>query len=128
MAIPKLSTAILLGAMAIPQTCGYEGCAIGAAVYAIGRHHQYNPDYQVKGVSEEAGTAWPFIHTLRVTHPIDKYEEVLRLVIGDLNGYDHLNWTRERIAAWVATVEPQEEEANATTTVSSKVVPAEVPA
>ena len=106
MTIPKLSEAIRLGAMVIPQTCGYKGCAIGAAVYAIGRHHQYNPDYQVKGVPEEAGTAWPFIHTLRVTHPIHRYEEVLRIVISDLNGYFHLGWTRERIAAWVATVEP----------------------
>ena len=129
MTIPKLSEAILLGAMAIPQTCGYQGCAIGTAVYAIGRNIHYRPnDTRLISVRDEASKAWPFLDTLEVKHPFMGYRQTLRVIICHLNGFAELNWTRERIAAWVATVEPQEEVANAPTTVSSEVVPAEVPA
>ena len=111
MTIPKLSEAIRLGAMVIPQTCCYKGCALGAAVYAIGRNHHHSKKDEYKSVGQEADEAWPFITTLIVKHPQKQFTAPLRAIIGELNGFAELHWTRERIAAWVATVEPLDKDA-----------------
>jgi len=96
-----------LGAMVMPQTCDYGGCAIGAAVAAVGRHWQYTTKREPAGVRQAALETWPFLEE-KVRHPTTGAFEQLYIVIGALNGWHELNWSRERIADWVATIEPKE--------------------
>lgn len=101
----KLSEAILLGSLQKPQ--GFDGtghphlpevCAFGAALLATGAHK-----------AESVVAYWPWLVGTRFTCPACQANR-------DDHSYGvipHLNnthkWTRERIAAWVATVEPQEQ-------------------
>lgn len=103
----KLSEAIRLGASAIPWSYGYDGCAIGAAVYAIGRHRLWRQSEDP--VYEEAEREWPFLRR-DYAHPLSGEISPLLTIIGHLNGFSIPGpWTRPQIAAWVATIEPAEE-------------------
>ena len=102
----KLSEAIRLGAMLRPQTRFHlkdqvGTCAMGAALEAVGS-------------GMEGGSfnrLWPWAKTTAVEIPCNfipqGYPYTVERVIADLN--DLYGWTRERIADWVATVEPKED-------------------
>lgn len=102
----KLSDAIRLGAMLGPQVFGksFSGtgdggsCALGAADLAIGRTRLLD------------AFPWAF-KPVKQTVPLDLIpddypcpEDNLTFLIAYLN--DHKRWTRERIADWVASLEP----------------------
>jgi hypothetical protein len=109
----KLSEAILLGSVSSEQGQGTNSmfresvkkCALGAALHAEGtapsRNDDDNNPYRV--VRE----TWPFV-TEYILHPIEGKKRDLLSIIYNLN--DCHGWTRPQIAAWVATVEPQEED------------------
>ena len=105
----RLSEAILLGSTLNPKAIGVRhapdgsSCALGAAEDAIG----------VRGCGL-LESRYPETYNM-VAHPIDGESEMLGCVIASLNnGYGLRQcsfmfkpWSRERIASWVATVEPQ---------------------
>lgn len=107
----KLSEAIRLGAMLRPQTYAHFSttagtCALGAAGEAVGLNlkESFGYDPYVSLLAE-----WPILRdpvTLpkRPTHP----ESVM--ILDDAITYlnDWQRWTREAIADWVQTIEPQE--------------------
>lgn len=101
----QLSDAIRLGAMLKPQEFGHllangRTCAFGAAFDALGLLEV------VLGTSLASATLdqWPWLLT-HAPHPIIAgYVEPAINVILKLNDVEH--WSRERIADWVASVEP----------------------
>lgn len=109
----KLSEAILLGSIGSDQGFGHmsgtksseDKCTIGAALLAVGREVDITPIY-------ELGVVWPWV-TQEVSAPQDvtplenHAEQSVRNYIWWLN--DRMKWTRPQIAAWVASIEPQEE-------------------
>lgn len=105
----KLSDAILLGSTLSEQGFGNDGlignkrCAIGAGRQALGMEDQaWSIAYgQIR-------KAYPFIEALQ-NCPIERCpcNDSILGIIWHLN--DSHRWTREQIAGWVATVEPQEE-------------------
>jgi hypothetical protein len=112
----RLSEAILLGSALHPKAIGIRhapdgsSCALGAAEDACGI---INP-YSLKGPLEER---FPELLGFQ-KHPIDGLMEPLAPIIASLNnGYSFRKgdrrrfpaWSRETIASWVATVEPQPE-------------------
>ncbi len=110
----KLSEAMRLGAMIRPQ--GYRtywsskggSCALGAALEATGY------DFPSAGFGVPTLTLqnyWPFIWRIEVKCPggCPGNMELPKAIITHLND-DHC-WTRERIADWIATIEPAEEAA-----------------
>jgi hypothetical protein len=105
----RLSEAIMLGSTIHPQgfgkfrqvgPSGMATCAWGAAHDAVGNHYGYDDDPE----------NWDWVHNpTRVQCPdCGVTRRVQANVIVHLND-DH-RWTRERIAEWVATVEPKEPE------------------
>lgn len=111
----KLSEAISMGAMLGPQSfsawqLGDATCAIGAAMAAVGIED---------GLSRDVMRVWPWIfdeeRASRVC-PVaecaksNRMAESVGHVIMHLN--DNHRLTREQIADWVASVEPQEEQAD----------------
>lgn len=93
----RLSEAIRLGAMLDPQVFGvtaneYGTCAIGGALKAIGVSGQYN----------EALNHWPIAGEI-VTNPVRGDMHLLFGIVRELN--DEHEWTRERIADWVESIE-----------------------
>ena len=98
----KLSEAILLGSTMAPQGVGgYERngktCALGAAGQAVGLH------------GYEIGSVWLWSREGSVPCPVCRHDAWPISVIAHLN--DTHTWTRERIAEWVAKIEPKEETA-----------------
>lgn len=103
----KLSEAILLGSVLAPQGFGMlqndrgHLCALGAAARAIGSNCT---------ATLEAISLWPWINceVRSVRCPA-----CVRIAVTIGENIVHLNdehkWTFERIARWVASVEPQEE-------------------
>lgn len=119
-----LSQAILLGSIETEQGFGRfldekgRACAMGAAYIAVGLKLQ--PVYSfsfpktsisvfVNNAAEEtkARELWPHL-SMQVNHPVSGVPTTLLWAIEALN--DVHQWTRPQIAAWVATVEPQEEQ------------------
>lgn len=127
----RLSDAIWLGAMLRPQ--GFKAfwrdgksCAMGAAMDAIGRI----------GRGTEATRTWPWLDAAKVQCPKCGAIYNRRWVDGQrLGGYvyviahlnDHHRWTRERIADWVATVEPTNIPLDSSVTDATVSVPTEQP-
>jgi len=107
----KLSTAIRLGAMLKPQA--YDGsatdatCALRAACEALGIKDERRPTGTLNYTALRA--AYPLLWSTEHGCPA---------CVANADGADvldrvyHLNdwhrWTRERIADWIATIEPQE--------------------
>ncbi len=107
----KLSEAIRLGAMIRPQARGafFKGggsCALGAALEAVGVEY-----YEYGGISpddyRQIHTRWPWTG-VRYKGAYVGLPKKPTDVIWRLN--DSLLRTREEIADWVATQEPQEAE------------------
>lgn len=109
MSIPTCSEAMRLGAMMKPQGIGaalHEGktCALGAAADAIGALNGVEKALDI----EPRTLPWPWIYDgAGVECP-----ECGGRCVNALNVIVHLNdwhkWTRERIADFIATIEPQE--------------------
>jgi hypothetical protein len=108
----KLSEAIRLNGMMKPQGRGSSSmhssnapCALGGALQSIGRQKS-------SGATEDnydiLWNAWPWVRT-DIPCPICKLGGPAYASIYCLN--DVHKRTREQIAAWVATVEPSEPEA-----------------
>ena len=107
----KLSEAILLGSTLRPQTRGYlfadgRSCALGAAGEAIGAEPKDCPS-----LLEVIRNEWPWTQVLSFRCPAcwrpKGTLKALRLIT-HLN--DFHNWTRQCTAAWIASVEPAEQE------------------
>lgn len=120
----KLSEAILLGSIGTEQAFGKlmnEGrtCAMGAAGVALGFLQYDTLSHHPSEVILDSAIylAYPFLN--------DKVEcPVCRSKVGLMTIYHviswHLNdqhkWPRPKIAAWVATIEPQETQQDAPST------------
>src|SRR3990167_5369093 len=97
--VMKLSEAIRLGAMMGPQTCFWGGCALSAACDAIGQLRTHLT----------ISAHWPWVHQ-ECRSPINQnLFGPVWMIIEALNGFETIIWTRERIASWVATIEPKED-------------------
>lgn len=125
----KLSEAIRLGSMLKPQGFGalhsfrsrwfrrseVASCALGAAVDAAGcptRPISNSTGLPTRGtaiptVSVEVPSSWAFLLATWACSACYKIDRIDRLIT-HLND-DH-RWTREQVADWVATIEPQETE------------------
>ena len=107
----KLSEAILLGSTLRPQIRGHlfgdgRSCALGAAGEAMGAQPKDCPSSW-----EFIRRSWPWTEVFSLRCPAcwrpKETSEILAL-IAHLN--DFHGWTRQRTAAWVASVEPAEDE------------------
>ena len=105
----KLSEAILLGAMMKPQGGPGTGDRSAPATCAYGAAR----DAMASDISIDR--LWPWLLSLPIDTTCPECGKSCKAV-GRTMAYGlvpHLNndhtWTRERIAAWVATIEPQEE-------------------
>ena len=117
MSIPKLSDAILLSIGIVRERRDLYlidddnndpcGCAIGTALYSVG----------IRGYADLSllFSFWPWT---RHASPSGMGWTIAR----EISQLHYEGATREAIAAWVATIEPQEDIANATTTVLTEVV------
>jgi hypothetical protein len=107
----KLSEAILLGSTLRPQIKGHlfgdgRSCALGAAGEAIGAEPKDCPS-----TWEVIRKEWPWTQVLVFPCPgcwRARGASKALVLIAHLN--DFHGWTRQRTAAWVASVEPREEE------------------
>lgn len=109
----KLSEAIRLGARLKPQgrtflTHDGRTCAVGAALDVCGRLDADAPESKNWHVAE---MLWPWAAVVipeRIVHPVtgQAYGATALRLITSLN--DLHDWTREQIADWVATIEPQD--------------------
>ena len=100
----NLSEAIRLGAMITSQAFravfrGDGACAWGAALLAVGAAPE-------PAVRSAALSRWPWAFTVSVDCPGCGRSRLVCEVIAHLND-DH-RWTREKIGAWVAEIEPAE--------------------
>ncbi len=98
----KLSEAILLGAMMKPQggIWGYPhtSCGLQAALDAVGEDGKYP--------AHESSRVWPWLNK-NIECPWCVHEHAGYDIIGRcLN--DGGKWTRQKIAKWVASIEPQD--------------------
>lgn len=110
----KLSTAIRLGAMMGPQSDHYFNggdyenpvafCALGGACLAAGFKRRHDGELVWNFYYRQ----WPWMEDAIVKSPVDDRACEVWKLIGRLNGVE--KWTREAIATWVATIEPQETE------------------
>lgn len=106
----KLSEAIRLGAMLRPQAFGvsFDGvgtCAWGAADEAMGvKVHPQMSRYPNCGTRRPE---WSWTACGMVSCPVCGVPYVASSIIS-LHLNDFHKWTRERIADWVETIEPQE--------------------
>lgn len=133
----RLSEAILLGSSLRPSSrkvwiTATGSCAVGAALEAIGQHRQYLAVYAgaydgtAKGIHTlkvlfDGGAdrwngpakftkAWPWTRHWAVSCPVCGHGLVVCKMMTHLHGgasEDH-QWSRQRIAAWVATIEPHD--------------------
>ena len=99
----KLSLAIRLGIGIVEHGCIWQNCVLGTALHAIGKPYE---SHGFTGLEE-----WPWLQTMMVDtpdHPNFPARPAVS-VIQTLNGFVQTDWTRERIAEWVATIEPKED-------------------
>ena len=107
----KLSEAIRLGAMIRPQVIGgyveHGTCALGAAADASGIPAAFDTIQNRPCIDYTAlADRFPVLHAM-VDHPAATLvTDCVESIIWELNDVCH--WTREAIADWVATIEPQE--------------------
>lgn len=111
----KLSEAILLGSVETEQgfgpfsiyTDGKTKCALGAALVAVGAEVTNNSPNPYVIVDQH----WPWTYTTHVNYPGQSEKgRVIRALTAIWTLNDQDKWTRPQIAAWVATIEPKEEE------------------
>jgi hypothetical protein len=108
----KLSEAIRLGSVMTGQAFNFyyiesagaavDTCPLGSALLAVGKLHEAVLVWQV----------WPWMQVGTVRCPVDGCA-ISRIDLSANNTISHLNdyhrWTREAIAQWVESIEPQEE-------------------
>lgn len=116
----KLSEAIRMNGMMKPQGFGPDAiisadapCAIGGALQSVGRQSKTNSLSNYGRLLE----IWPFARRNISNCPASDCCDYRGLTLNHLETVLwHLNdvhaWTRQQIADWVATVEPQEEHAD----------------
>lgn len=112
----RLSEAIRLGSMLKPKTEGSlwkagKSCALGAACDALGIRQGNDDDFSTHAL----GVEFPYLYAAVRCPACRSVQGVWRRLFNE--EYDvedviiHLNddhkWTRQRIADWVATIEPQ---------------------
>ena len=114
----KLSEMMILGAMMSPQTRGQLAndkgtCGLGAVVEASGLLDKWKaiaalPQSEQLGKWDDFWSSVPFYRFMQsiYIHPITGERRTVNSIIISLN--DSHKWTRERIAQWIATIEPQE--------------------
>lgn len=111
----KLSEAIRMNGMMVPQGFGghsmgsvMEPCALGGALQSIGKQHANKMDDNYCEVRQ----TWPWASRLYVDCPSEcgRGTNAVMSCIYHLN--DRHRWTRQQIADWVASIEPQEEQAD----------------
>lgn len=127
MNVPRLSEAILLGIGAVRENrdvflAGTShdpcGCALGTALFIVGEKptaegidltHKYWPwtRMEVQCPDGEKFPSLVFPSKLWTCDYVDHRFRTVANIISHLH-YNH-HWTRERIADWVATIEPQED-------------------
>jgi hypothetical protein len=121
----KLSEAIRLGAMVTEQgfiDIDIAACALRAALYSIGAHETGNNAYA--RITRE----WPWTMGRDLVCPDQGADCRLGFVLSRSHRDTiwHLNdahrWPRERIADWVATIEPAEKTEVLTSTVTDGTV------
>jgi hypothetical protein len=107
----KLSEAMRMNGMMKPQGFGSPSifspdapCALGGALQIIGRQIE-NDAVSCLGAVREA---WPWSDSARFACPAGDTccPDTGRNIVWHLN--DQHRWTRQQIAGWVETVEPQE--------------------
>lgn len=103
----KLSEAILLGIGAVRNdkttflrfSNGLCGCAIGTAIYSVGKHREFLEGRPGIDMCHEL---WPWTKAL--------YKEGSAISIAEkISTRHYFGESRESLAAWIATIEPQEE-------------------
>jgi hypothetical protein len=100
----RLSEAMRLGTLVTAQAfralfMGDGACAWGAALLAVGANSE-------RSLRSAARRRWPWAFAVSVNCPSCGRSRLVWEVIAHLN--DHHRWTRERIGAWVAEIEPAE--------------------
>jgi hypothetical protein len=111
----KLSEAIRLGAMLLPQASGSIGtmagsCALGAAADAVGIDRMLDDPTLYSDPYADLAKTFPILATKARCPACGRPDKLGRCgLIAELN--DIHEWTRERIADWVATIEAQQEQA-----------------
>lgn len=107
----KLSEAIRLGSLTGPQIRGhlYDGkggsCALGGVFSAIGVALCEEED------SPHLHDFWPWVDAPHRCPECNGLEPRVTFIISNHLNDDH-RWTREKIAAWVASIEPKEEQSD----------------
>lgn len=110
-----LTDAIRLGSMIRPKCSFYfffngQSCAQGAALEATGT--PYTEFEMMSGKCRDHHVTmiaqWPWTQTRRITCPVCGHEEVVKDVIAHLNntGIGDHDWSREQIADWLETIDP----------------------
>jgi hypothetical protein len=101
----KLSDAILLSTTLFKQGYGSGIGEDGSRCALIGAGFVNGVKSEMVGDSADF---WPWLRQKRVSCPVSScnHTRVMWVAIAHLNDTHH--WTRERIAAWVATIEPAE--------------------
>lgn len=117
----RLSEAIRLGAMLRPQGIGTlnssGSCALGAAGEAIGA----KCPQAMCGILPLLVARWPRLMSQMVTLPCAcRFDFPFGSAVLHLN--DNHRWTREQIADWVETIEPQADESQTAVEVAQPVV------
>lgn len=118
----RLSEAIRLGAMALPEAhgpiiewgagnkpCG--ACLLGSVLFALRgdtltfkEYHSSN-GFGVEGVEALIASRWPWVTTPVHKHPQCDFTDETELPMRMMLLYEFNGWTRERIADWVETLE-----------------------
>lgn len=111
----KLSDAIRLGAMLRPQAFGelvkeiapgvFGTCAFGAAEEAICHDFEIGVADATCEIASVYAVYRPLLKRWSLC-PVCTHGEEIAEIVHHLN--DWHRWTRERIAEWVATIEPQD--------------------
>ena len=134
MSVPKLSEAILLSIGAVRERRdlfliddnGPCGCAIGTALYSVGvRYGDLSSLYQFWPWTRGACPAGQETNIYTQRYPRIPPEQWT--ISHEISHRHVVGTSREAIAAWIATIEPREDIANATTTVLTEVVSEQVP-
>lgn len=109
----KLSEAIMLNGMSKPQGYGCESvasidapCAIGGALQTVGKQVTFDPSANYPIFFQE----WPWVDQEAPEFCPACMDEIWRVADAIWHLNDLHRWSRQQIAEWVSTIEPQEPE------------------
>ena len=123
----RLSEAIRLGIGAVEQTWESQfefddegnvckACAMGTARIAMGENPLGNQGYH--SLKKSCLKFWPWVTEKMVSCPVcGEAAEAVIIIYSHIGGFssDCGYWSRERIADWVSTIEPQDEQPSPST-------------